>query len=91
MSHAVSGFIGSMTDKIAQKRKDIRAYDILYKSFDAMQGSIARQKIAAYPPDAVLDIPINLSSLLDFDKAAPLIKHGYDLAEEQLPKAFASR
>jgi NTE family protein len=91
MSHAVTEFIGSVTDKIAQKRKDIRAYDILYKSFDAMQGSIARQKIAAYPPDAVLDIPINLSSLLDFDKAAPLIKHGYDLAEEQLPKAFASR
>jgi NTE family protein len=91
MSHAVSGFIGSMTDKIAQKRKDIRAYDILYKSFDAMQGSIARQKIAAYPPDAVLEIPINLSSLLDFDKAAPLIEYGYNLAGERLPKVFASR
>ncbi|WP_338667306.1 patatin-like phospholipase family protein [Pseudodesulfovibrio methanolicus] len=91
VSHAVSEFIGSVTDKIAQKRKDIRAYDILYKSFDAMQGSIARQKIAAYPPDAVLEIPINLSSLMDFDKAAPLIKHGYDLAEAQLPKVFASR
>jgi NTE family protein len=91
VSHAVSEFIGSMTDKIAMKRKDIRAYDILYKSFDAMQGSIARQKIAAYPPDAVLEIPINLSSLLDFDKAGPLIEHGYNLAGERLPEIFASR
>lgn len=91
MSHAVTEFIGSMTDKIAMKRKEIRAYDILYKSFDAMQGSIARQKIAAYPPDAVLDIPINLSSLLDFDKAGPIIEHGYDLAGEHLPGVFASR
>ena len=91
VSRAVAGFIGTMTDKIVMKRKDIRAYDILYKSFDAMQGSIARQKIAAYPPDAVLDIPINLCSLMDFDKAGPLIEHGYGLAAEKLPKVFASR
>ncbi|OIQ51972.1 NTE family protein RssA [Pseudodesulfovibrio hydrargyri] len=91
VSHAVTEFIGSMTDKIAQKRKDIRAYDILYKSFDAMQGSIARQKIAAYPPDAVLDIPINLCGLMDFDKAAPIIEHGYKLAGERLPKVFSAR
>ncbi|WP_319584462.1 patatin-like phospholipase family protein [uncultured Pseudodesulfovibrio sp.] len=91
LSHVVAEFIGTMTDKIAMKRKDIRAYDILYKSFDAMQGSIARQKIAAYPPDAVLDIPINLCSLMDFDKADPLIEHGYRLAEKKLPDVFASR
>jgi NTE family protein len=91
VSHAVAEFLGSMTDKIAMKRKDIRAYDILYKSFDAMQGSIARQKIAAYPPDAVLEIPINLCSLMDFDKAGPIIEHGYRLAEERLPKVFSSR
>jgi NTE family protein len=91
MSHAVSEFIGSMTDKIVMKRKDIRAYDILYKSFDAMQGSIARQKIAAYPPDAVLNIPINLCNMMDFDKAVPIIEHGYNLAAKNLPAVFESR
>lgn len=80
-----------MTDKITMKRTDFRAYDIVYKSFDAMQGSIARQKIAAYPPDCVLDIPINLCSLMDFDRAAPLIRHGYKLAAEKLPSCLEGR
>ncbi|WP_316899715.1 patatin-like phospholipase family protein [Pseudodesulfovibrio indicus] len=91
LSNAVADFIGSLTDKITMKRKEFRAYDILYKSFDAMQGTIARQKIAAYPPDAVLDIPINLGSLMDFDKAAPMIRYGYELAGEKLPKVLGSR
>lgn len=91
LSHAVTDFIGTLTDRITMKRKEFRPYDIIYKSFDAMQGTIARQKIAAYPPDAVLDIPINLASLMDFDKAAPIIRYGYDLAAEKLPKVLESR
>ncbi|WP_207259851.1 patatin-like phospholipase family protein [Desulfovibrio sp. Huiquan2017] len=91
VSQAVADFLGSMTDKIVMKRKENRAYDILYKSFDAMQGSIARQKIAAYPPDVVLSIPINLCSMMDFDKAGPIIQHGYELAARELPGVFSSR
>jgi NTE family protein len=91
VSNAINDFIGNMTDKITMKRKDFRAYDILYKSFDAMQGSIARQKIAAYPPDCVLNIPINLCSLMDFDRAGALIQHGYALAASRLPSVFESR
>ncbi|BCS87711.1 patatin-like phospholipase family protein [Pseudodesulfovibrio sediminis] len=90
VSKAITEFIGTMTDKITMKRHDFRAYTIVYKSFDAMQGAIARQKIAAYPPDCVLDIPINLCSLMDFDRAGPLIKHGYALAASRLPQFFES-
>lgn len=91
VSAAIGDFITSLTDKITSKRSDFRAYDIVYKSFDAMQGTIARQKIAAYPPDCVLDIPINLCSMMDFDKTGPLIQYGHDLAARKLPSVLNSR
>lgn len=62
----------------------MKARNIVLQSFDAMQGTIARQKIAAYPPDYVVDIPRNLCMILDFDKAAELIRFGYEEAEQSL-------
>jgi len=91
VSKAVGDFIGSMTDKLTKNRMDIRAYEILYKSFDAMQGTIARQKIAAYPPDCVVEIPANLCSMMDFDKASLLIEYGYRKASDVLPGALEKK
>lgn len=66
----------------------IRAYDIVSQSFETMQGSIARQKIAAYPPDCVLEVPKNLCKIMEFHKAEPLIRYGYKLAQECMPDVF---
>lgn len=85
VSAAIRDFAATLTDKITQSRVDIRAYEIVYKSFDAMQGTIARQKIAAYPPDCVLEIPANLCSMMDFDAARTLIEFGYEKAKTELP------
>lgn len=50
--------------------------------FDAMQGAIARQQLAAYPPDIELVVPGNVCGSLEFDKAREMIRVGYDLAEK---------
>jgi len=52
--------------------------------FDAMQGAIARQQLAAYPPDVELVIPGNLCGTLEFDRAREMIKVGYELADREL-------
>ena len=41
------------------KADTLGAYDVADQAFDAMQSTIARQKLAAYPPDMVIEIPRN--------------------------------
>ena len=63
---------------------DWGAYDIANQAFDAMQGTIARQKIAAYPPDHVIEISRNACGTLEFDRASEMIELGYKKAQECL-------
>ncbi len=58
--------------------------EVMYAAFDAMQSTIARQKIAAYPPDVLIDIPRNVANFMEFDRAAELIELGYRAAERTL-------
>ncbi|MBW1840469.1 MAG: patatin-like phospholipase family protein [Deltaproteobacteria bacterium] len=59
-------------------------YDVANQSFDAMQSAIARQKLAAYPPDIVLELPRNTCGTMEFDRADEMISLGYVLAEKNL-------
>jgi len=61
-------------------------YNIANKSFDTMQSTIARMKLAAYPPDIELEIPRNICATLEFDKAKELIEYGYKICEYTLSK-----
>ena len=70
----------------SRKRVDIGAYDVAYMAFDAMQSTIARQKLAAYPPDLILEVPRDAARTFDVDRAAELIELGRELAEARLPK-----
>jgi NTE family protein len=47
------------------------------RSFDAMQSTIARQKLAAYPPDFLIEIARNRCGTMEFDRADELIELGY--------------
>ncbi len=58
--------------------------DIADQSFDAMQGAIARQKLAAYPPDVIIELPRNLCGTLEFDRADEMIEIGYRVAEKKV-------
>jgi len=49
-----------------------------------MQSTIARQKLAAYPPDKTIEIARNVCGTLEFDRAEELIELGYQKAGECL-------
>jgi NTE family protein len=57
-------------------QKDWGVYDVANMAFDAMQSTIARQKLAAYPPDVTIEIPRNACGTLEFDRAAEMIDLG---------------
>ena len=54
-------------------------YVIANNSFDTMQSSIAKMKLAAYPSDIEIDIPVNLCGTFEFNRAKELIAYGYEL------------
>jgi NTE family protein len=64
--------------------RDWGAYDIAMQAFEAMQSTIARQKLAAYPPDRVIEIARNACRTLEFDRAAEMIELGHRKAKECL-------
>ncbi len=61
--------------------RDWGAYEIASQSLDAMQCTIARHKLAAYPPDVVIEIARNTCRTLEFDRAAEMIALGYKKAK----------
>ena len=67
--------------------------DVVYAAFDAMQSTIARQKLAAYPPDALIEIPRNVAGIMDFDRAEEMIELGYFASEHAMssPHDFHDR
>ena len=71
-------------DKSMKPRKGIGTYDVAYMVFDAMQSSIARQKLAAYPPDLVIDIPRDAARMFDIDRSVEMIELGRKTAETAL-------
>ncbi len=65
--------------------QDWGAYDIANQAFDAMQSTIARQKLAAYPADYIIEIARNACGTLEFDRAQEMIDLGYQKAQFYLP------
>ena len=59
-------------------------YDVTNKAFDAMQSTIARQKIAAYPPDIEIQIARNACTTFEFERTSEMIVLGYDLAKTSI-------
>jgi NTE family protein len=86
LSTKIQDFMQSLRQGGAIRDK-LGFYDVIDQAFDAMQGTIARQKIAAYPPDIVVEMPRNLCGMLEFDRARELIDAGYRAAAEQIPPA----
>jgi len=58
--------------------------DIADQTFDAMQGTIARQKLASYPPDRTIEIARDACGTLEFDRADEMISLGYKAAAAKL-------
>ena len=88
-SDSIADKISHYIDKLKDKTDlstgvDWDAYAIANQAFDAMQSTIARQKLAAYPPDQSIILPRNACSMFDFDRAGEMIELGYNEAQRVL-------
>jgi NTE family protein len=85
LTEQVKLFFDTVQEK-AQIRTEpgINPYEIYYQSFEAMQGTIARFKLAAYPPDKIVEIPRNACGTMEFYRAAEMIAYGYEMADKYL-------
>ncbi len=85
LTEQVKQFFDTVQSKVPiQTDRGINPYEIYYQSFEAMQGTIARLKLAAYPPDKILEIPRNACGTMEFYRAAEMITYGYEMAEKYL-------
>lgn len=79
----IEGFIDNMKELLGADSKDkdsdqdMSVTDVLLGMFDTMQTAIARYRLAAYPPDILIDIPSNICDTHEFHKARPLIEAGH--------------
>jgi NTE family protein len=84
----INRFINRLQQSVTNSSsRDWGAYDIAIQAFDAMQSTIARQKLAAYPPDIVIEIARNACQTLEFDRASEMIELGYRKSKECLSEA----
>lgn len=60
--------------------------ELVHMSFETMQTSLTRYKIAGYPPDVVFDVPKRVCRFFEFQRAAELIELGRMVASDTLDK-----
>ncbi|MDF2155132.1 patatin-like phospholipase family protein [Vibrio sp. CAU 1672] len=90
LHHKITHFIDSLGSSVKSKMSfNFAAYDIANQAFDAMQSTIARQKLAAYPADITLEVPRNACGTLQFERSQEMIDRGYQLAKEKLGKQLS--
>lgn len=65
---------------------DWSMYDIASQAFESMQSTIAKQKLAAYPPDHIIEISKNACGVFEVDRASEMIELGYQSAARALGK-----
>lgn len=59
-------------------------------SLDAMQASVGRCMLAAYPPDLLIEVPINTCGAHEFYRAKEVIEVGAEQAEKAIARYFAA-
>ncbi len=70
-------FIDELQRKVlSEEPEDIGLFDVISKSLDAMQNTIARFKLASYAPDIIINIPSNSCSFYEFYRAEEMIRLG---------------
>lgn len=58
--------------------------ELINRSIDTMQNTIAHMKLAAHQPDILIEIPRSSGGLFDYFLAEDIIAEGYQLCEEAL-------
>jgi len=84
---AITQFIEGLQEKLGlndEQPPEIDVFDIISRSLESMQNSIARFRIAAYNPDHLIEIPVNACGMFEFYRAQEMIDLGYERADRLL-------
>ena len=60
--------------------------ELVNLSFETMQASLTKYKIAGYPPDVIFDVPKKLCRFFEFQRAPELIERGRMVASDTLDR-----
>lgn len=60
--------------------------ELMNRSIETMQNTIAHMKLAAYRPDVLIEVPRTVGGLFDYHLAEQMIDAGYHLCEEALDR-----
>ena len=96
LEQTLKRYLKELQDTMREKlMPNLGFYDLANRSFDTMQGAIARLKLATYPPDVLIEIERDRCGIFEFDRANEMIPVGYQKAQEamdrfdpQLPKGW---
>lgn len=86
----IKNFIGRLKTNTRNSVDGWGSYNIATEAFDAMQSTIARAKLAAYPPDITIELARNTCGTFEFHLASQLIELGRTKTRESLRKAGMS-
>ena len=64
------------TQQLAKIPRGISTFEIMERSIETMQGLITRYRNAGYPPDLLVEIPVDSIGMLDFHRAKDQISLG---------------
>ena len=78
--------LGMETESKQQEERELGLTDIMLGMFDTMQGAIERYRLAAYPPDVLIEIPNNICQTHEIFKARALVAAGRYWAAEALER-----
>lgn len=80
----ISRLIGKVLPHGEGKIRDPGAFDLMTQSMDLMQANLSRLRLAAYPPDLLVEIPRNVSAVYEFYRARELIELGRERTAQML-------
>lgn len=66
--------------------RGVNTFDIINRSIETMQDLITRYRVAGYPPDLMIEVPVDSIGMLEFHRAAEQIELGRKLAIAALNK-----
>lgn len=88
----IEAFIDELQERLGLNGSDdsdtpqLSFSEVALLSLDAMQSSIARCMLAAYPPDLLIEIPINTCGAHEFYRAEEVIEAGEYWAEKAIAR-----
>lgn len=73
--------------EVGELPRGLRTYDVVARSLETAEAMITRFRMAASPPDVLIEFPMDIASTFDFHRARELIDRGRQAAADALDAA----